>query len=477
LAVAAAPAALPKLPAGRFRVGMDQLLCCAAPDPWIARRGRWLSVVLLSLIGIFTLWFIAGWLQPGAATANARIESAAVVVGLCVSYYVNRRGHVVAAATGLLGVYSLGVLGAMYFALLALPGAIMVPFLLLPVIFFAGIFLSWRVAGSIIAAQMVHAAWFYAYAPLPALVEYRTTHPGPLNWTAFTAPLLIALVAVAAWVGHRVVSEWNEYLEVVVITRTEELIAARAIAETASQAKSAFLANLSHELRTALNIILGYSEVILEDAADQANATLAGDAQRIQIAGNHLLTLINTLLDLSKIEAGKMTVYPELFAVPPFLDEIIAGTQALIEKNGNHLCVDYDPALTEMASDVTKVRQILFNLLSNAAKFTSAGTVTVRVQRLLVPGAAEAVRFEVHDTGIGITAEQMDRLFQEFVQADLHISRQYGGTGLGLVLSHRLAQLLGGDLTVTSRPGSGSTFTLQIPRILDGPQQKDSDVR
>ncbi|HEV8309219.1 MAG TPA: response regulator [Methylomirabilota bacterium] len=230
----------------------------------------------------------------------------------------------------------------------------------------------------------------------------------------------------------------------------------------ASQAKSDFLANMSHELRTPLNAIIGYSEMLQEEAVEAGDPRSVPDLQKINAAGKHLLELINAVLDLSKIEAGKMDLYLETFGVPAVVRDIAAVIQPLADKNGNRLEVQCDPAVGSMRADLTKLRQALFNLLSNACKFTDHGTVTLTVSRQTEP-AGEWLTFSVRDTGIGLTAEQLGRLFQEFSQADASTTRKYGGTGLGLALSRRLCRLMGGDLTVESVPGAGSTFTIRLP--------------
>jgi GAF domain-containing protein/CheY-like chemotaxis protein len=232
--------------------------------------------------------------------------------------------------------------------------------------------------------------------------------------------------------------------------------------EIASQHKSAFLANMSHELRTPLNAIIGYSEMLQEDAADLNANGLVPDLQKVNTAGKHLLELINSILDLSKIEAGKMELHLEDFSVAQMMEDIAALVQPLAEKNGNRLDMRCDPQIGVMHADLTKVRQVLFNLLSNACKFTEKGTVSLAVTREQSDSAAW-LTFTVVDTGIGLTAEQLGRLFQEFSQADNATARKYGGTGLGLALSRRLSRLMGGDIAVTSEPGRGSTFTVRLP--------------
>jgi CheY-like chemotaxis protein len=219
---------------------------------------------------------------------------------------------------------------------------------------------------------------------------------------------------------------------------------------------------MSHELRTPLNAIIGYSEMLQEDAADLGAGQLGDDLGKINAAGKHLLELINAVLDLSKIEAGKMELYLESFDVAGLIRDIVAVIQPLAAKNANRLDVRCPDDLGTMRADVTKVRQALFNLLSNACKFTDRGTIALTVDRETLDGQDWMV-FGVADTGIGMTPEQRARLFEAFSQADAATTRKYGGTGLGLALSRRLCRMMGGDVTVASAPGRGSTFTIRLP--------------
>jgi signal transduction histidine kinase/CheY-like chemotaxis protein len=245
------------------------------------------------------------------------------------------------------------------------------------------------------------------------------------------------------------------------------LARARDEAAAASKAKSTFLANMSHELRTPLNAIIGYSEMLLEEADDLGQEALKPDLDKIRGAGRHLLGLINDILDLSKVEAGKMDVFAEEFDVGAMLGDVGATIEPLVARNGNTLEVHRAPDLGTMRSDKVKVRQVLFNLLSNAAKFTREGRITLAARRLAGEGG-DRLEFAVSDTGIGMTPEQVARLFEPFSQADASTSRNYGGTGLGLALTRHFCRMLGGDVTVASEAGEGSTFTVTLPQAYPG---------
>ncbi len=230
----------------------------------------------------------------------------------------------------------------------------------------------------------------------------------------------------------------------------------------ASQHKSQFLANMSHELRTPLNAIIGVTEMVLEDARDLKRDDEIEPLERVLRAGRHLLALINDILDLSKIEAGKMDMHLESFPVAPLIEDIIKNIQPLAAKSGNELTVSCPAGVGTMHADQTRVRQALLNLVSNANKFTERGKVTVDVRRAS-EGGRDWITAAVKDTGIGMTPEQLGRLFQEFMQADASTTRKYGGTGLGLAISRRFCQMMGGDITVESEVGRGSTFTIRLP--------------
>ena len=245
----------------------------------------------------------------------------------------------------------------------------------------------------------------------------------------------------------------------------EEAQRAGASAEEASRSKSGFLANMSHELRTPMNAIIGYCEMLIEEVQDAGHQAYLPDLQKIHNAGKHLLSVINDILDLSKIEAGKMDLYAEEFDVPEIIEEIKNTIQPLIDKNANRLIVDCPTTLPKMQSDLTKLRQALFNILSNASKFAKQGQITLAVTTEHLE-ESDWLNFRVADSGIGMSPEQIDKVFEAFTQADSSTTRKYGGTGLGLTITKKFCQMLGGDISVSSELGKGSTFTIRLPSRL-----------
>ncbi|QDU18264.1 hybrid sensor histidine kinase/response regulator [Urbifossiella limnaea] len=300
-------------------------------------------------------------------------------------------------------------------------------------------------------------------------LTYGTTSQDPLVakhyqplvcalWTVVTAGVVAAVVVRFA----RGIARQLDRAEAERCRVLDELRAARDAADASNRAKSQFLANMSHELRTPLNAVIGYSELLADAAGDDGRSEYLPDLGKIHAAGKHLLTLINDILDLSKIEAGRVTLAPEAVDVPALVATAATTIRPLVEKNGNTFVVDCPAGAGELTADPTRVRQCLYNLLGNAGKFTDRGEVRLEVAREERGGAGWVV-FRVRDTGIGMTPEQLGRIFQPFVQADLSTTRKYGGTGLGLTITRKLARMMGGEVRVASEAGRGTEFTLELP--------------
>jgi signal transduction histidine kinase len=251
--------------------------------------------------------------------------------------------------------------------------------------------------------------------------------------------------------------------EIVERNRVEkDLKEAKSAAEVASRTKSEFLANMSHELRTPLNAIVGYSEMLQEEARDLQQKRFIPDLRKIHSAGKHLMSLIDNVLDLSELEAGKAELCLEEFEIAQMIQDVVTTIKPFLQKNANALEIQCAPDLGSMRADAIKVRQALFNILDNSCKFTDRGTILLQVDREGLNGT-DWVNFRVCDSGIGMSPEQTSKLFQPFTQADPSTTRKYGGTGLGLAISKKFCQMMGGDITVSSTLGRGSTFTIRLP--------------
>jgi signal transduction histidine kinase/DNA-binding response OmpR family regulator len=288
--------------------------------------------------------------------------------------------------------------------------------------------------------------------------------------------LVVGLVVVGFLILYAGLFELVRRNWLTVIQQRKEITESRDKALEATQAKSTFLANMSHELRTPLNAIIGYSEMLEEDAEDAGYEDMVPDLGKIRTAGHHLLALINDILDISKIEAGKMELYLEKFSLFDLIDEITTTIQPLVDKEKNSLHVDKSSASRElMFADMTKVRQIIFNLLSNASKLTKNGHITITINQESKKNR-DWVEIRISDTGIGMNETQLAKVFTEFQQADESTTRKFGGTGLGLTISRSFANMMGGDLSVASELGSGSTFTLSLPYTVTDKKYKTQET-
>ena len=345
-----------------------------------------------------------------------------------------------------------------------------VPFLLyMPAIFLVGVAFGRAPAIVGLTVSTLFAAYFFYRSPPHAglsgnqvfgLVQYAVIGGGMVLVCDSLRKLLAQNEA-----SLTVMGELNATLtrnQATLATAKEEAEAAKDAAEAANRAKSAFLANMSHELRTPLSAVIGYTEMTEDEVEDAGGTALLDDLGKVKSNARHLLSLINDVLDLSKIEADRMDTFAEDVDVATLVEEAAGTVGALVDKRGNSLVLDVAPDVGSMRTDVVKLRQCLFNLLSNAAKFTENGRITLQVRREGVESAA-LVAFHVSDTGIGMTPEQLGRLFQRFTQADETTTRKFGGTGLGLALTRAFGRLLGGDITVESTSGEGTTFTLRLP--------------
>ena len=418
-------------------------------DPSVQRRARTfipLTLIMLSSAALCSV--VLAFVRPGPFVQAQLVMAGASVASNLAAIALARRGRMNFA-----GVISGGTSMIAFLVVTAYQ-----PTLLLALGWFYGV-------GVLLASYAMrprYLFWMWLLAQTCLAASFALVGPpqfGQRDLWAPTMSTLLLFVTLASYLHARATEEiFSRQLE-----SSRQLLVARNEAEQASRAKSIFLANMSHELRTPLNAILGYSEMLAEEHHE--DRTTVDDLERIHASGAHLLALINDVLDLSKIEAGKMELLLEAIEIDELLEQLTFTVGALISKRRNRLVTQFEPDCGAIATDRTKLRQVMLNLIANAAKFTEAGLITLSARRVQQSDRGPMLEFSVSDTGIGMTSGQLERVFEEFEQADTSTTKQYGGTGLGLSLCRRLAHLLEGEIEAVSEPGQGSTFTLRVALV------------
>ncbi len=417
------------------------LLCGLTLPLLLRQRSRHTLRVLSGLtlvLAIINLWVLLGYLQLGQARFYKILDWTPVAIPTLMAFLCTGLG--LTAAVGPEHPFVRPFIGSSTRALLLRA------------------FLPVTIAAMLVTGILHGTLFNHDFEQVNAQVESHLVLLSSTVWTL----LSLALISVVIHQIARVLAAKMDRLEAARQHALDELGRAKEAAEEANRAKSQFLASMSHELRTPLNAIIGYSEMLMEDAEDTGQQDSVADLQKIHSSGKHLLALINDILDISKIEAGKVELYLETFDLTGMIKDVATTIQPLVAKNDNRLCIELGENLGSVHADLTRVRQCLFNLLSNACKFTEKGTVTLQVERRLGQGR-EWVHFRVSDSGIGMTPEQLEKLFQAFTQADSSTTRKYGGTGLGLAITRKLCNMMEGDVAVDSELGKGSTFTIVVP--------------
>ncbi len=418
-----------------------------------------LGVILTALVAIPILWFylnhalILGW-------AGATIGLTLLRIALWRHFHRIEDDDAAVIAWDPLLRLTIGASGALW-------GAFGIGFYLLDDAEIRGVMLlilaSMLAAGTIFYAAHLraHRAYLLACALPIAIASFVHGRPASILFGCITFVYIVLISRAARSVNRSITGAIRLQLENAALV--DGLKSAKDSAEEANRSKSQFLANMSHELRTPLNAVIGYSEMLVEDAEAEGGADeRVADLRRIHSAGRHLLALVNDVLDLSKIEAGRMEMAADVIDLRSFLDDVVATVLPLVESNGNALETNCAADLGTMLGDATRLRQIVLNLVGNAAKFTKSGRISLRALRERRP-ERDWISIAVADTGIGIDEQALAKLFTAFTQADASTASKYGGTGLGLALSQRLAKLMGGGITATSEPGRGSCFTLRLP--------------
>ncbi len=437
-----------------------------SPLAWYGAESRthihvWAAIFLGGAICLFPA--LLGLFRPGQASTRYTIAVAQMLMGALLIHLTGGRIET-----------HFHVFGSLAFLAFYRDWRVLIPATIVVALdhMLRGIFWPQSVYGVLVASQwrwIEHAAWV-VFEDVFLIVSCRRSVVEMKEHAARTAALEHEVRTREQ--AERVAAQYTRELEAAHETQrlngeqlavlVDELRVTQRAAEAATRAKSEFLASMSHELRTPLNAIILYSELIQEEAEENPAQIAVADIQRIRSAGHHLLAQINDILDLSKIEAGKMSLDIERFDVARMIADLLDTAGPLIEKNGNTLTVRCADDVGMMAADLTKTRQILLNLLSNAAKFTTEGTVTLDVRTYLANGDP-SLTFTVTDTGVGMTSEQTAKIFDPFTQADVTTTRKYGGTGLGLAIVSRFCRLMGGEVSVESEPERGSRFTVRLP--------------
>lgn len=443
---------------------------CPTTDPALARLWRLLNIFLSVA---FILCCLNGMAEGRWSIRS--IYSLITIGGLSAVYFINQSGWIrLAAWLFFAAATAPSVIGVLQVASLSYANPYFGVYYLLAGIGIGGVFFSFRTAAALSILITLTALWLSLFG-----IEWAGGQP----WQSIKDPInyLVSLILSCMVVG--LLASYTSWSLEHAATEIRERKAAEQIAEAAQQAaeaankaKSLFLANMSHELRTPMTTILGYTEMLYEEATAEGHTRLASDLERIETSGKHLLSMINDILDLSKIEAGKMDIFVEAFSLSKLLSDADLGYTAdpLTKKQNNKLIFALAPGLDTMATDLTKLRQVMLNLIGNAAKFTENGKIWVRAEPH--PKKPDWIQISVKDTGIGMTSEQLERLFQPFVQGDSSTTKRYGGTGLGLALSRNICGLLGGDISAESKPGEGSCFMVSLPLRIAQPPPANASV-